>query len=231
MQYLPTTSDLSQPSYISLHKTPTRVYAGLNPRQQIMKRIFDITVASIVFICVLPVFLLVAIVIMLDSSGGIFYFQERYGIGGRKFRMFKFRSMVKNADKMVDEVKVYDEDGNTIYKRPNDMRITRMGKFIRRTSLDELPQLLNVIRGDMSLVGPRPEVTRIVEEEYAPWQYERFNVPQGITGWWQVTSRSEKECYKATNQDIFYVRNYSFWLDIKILLMTVPALLKSKGAF
>lgn len=228
MQYSPTSLNLayrSKKSYSIVRRS------GLNTRQRIMKRIFDISVAGTALIFALPVLVIVAIMITLETPGGVFFFQERYGEGGEKFKIFKFRSMVANADKMVDDIKEYDDDGNTIYKRPNDMRVTRVGKFIRKTSLDELPQLLNVIRGDMSIVGPRPEVSRIVEKEYAAWQHERFNVPQGITGWWQVTSRSEKECYKATDKDIYYVRNYSLWLDIKIILMTVPALLKGKGAF
>lgn len=205
--------------------------SGLSTGQRLVKRVFDILVAGTALVLVLPVFAMIAMLIKLDSKGGVFFLQERYGEGGKKFNIFKFRSMVANADKMVDQIKEYDENGKTIYKRPNDMRVTRIGKFIRKTSLDELPQLLNVLRGDMSIVGPRPEVARIVEEEYASWQYERFDVPQGITGWWQVTGRSEKECYKATDLDIYYVRNYSLLLDIKIILMTIPALLKGKGAF
>lgn len=228
MLYIPAPSNYSNSVQSSV---PAQTRSGLTRRQRFVKRAFDITVASIALLLVLPVFLVVAILIMLDSPGGVFFFQERYGEGGNKFKMFKFRSMVSGADKMVDAAKQVDEDGTITYKSRNDFRVTRIGKFIRKTSLDELPQLLNVIRGDMSIVGPRPEVSSIVEKEYAPWQRERFNVPQGITGWWQVNSRSETECYKATDQDIYYVRNYSFWLDIKIILMTIPALLKGKGAF
>src|SRR5690606_38967470 len=101
----------------------------------------------------------------------------------------------------------------------------------RKTSLDELPQLINILRGDMSIVGPRPEVRKIVENEYEAWQFERMRVPQGLTGWWQVNGRSETECYQATEKDIYYIENHSIWLDIKIILMTVPALLKGRGAF
>jgi len=228
MLFIPAPSNYSNSVQSS---APAQIRSGLTPAQRFVKRAFDISVASIALLLVLPIFLIVAIMIMLDSSGGIFFFQDRYGEGGRKFKMFKFRSMVNGADKMVDAAKKVADDGTITYKDRNDFRVTRIGKFIRKTSLDELPQLLNVIRGDMSIVGPRPEVTDIVEEQYAAWQHERFNVPQGITGWWQVNSRSETECYKATDQDIYYVRNYSFWLDVKIILMTIPALLKGKGAF
>jgi exopolysaccharide biosynthesis polyprenyl glycosylphosphotransferase len=211
--------------------TVKRPVVGLHPVERFMKRAFDMTTAAIALLLVLPVLMGIAIVIKLDSPGPVFFMQERYGEKGRKFKMFKFRSMVNNADKMLEQVTQVDDDGTITYKNRNDFRVTAVGKFIRRSSLDELPQLLNVLRGEMSIVGPRPEVVKIVEQEYAPWQYERFNVPQGITGWWQVNGRSEMECYKATDQDIYYVRNYSFWLDIKIVLMTIPALLKSKGAF
>ena len=116
------------------------------------------------------------------------------------------------------------------HKRPNDPRITRIGKLIRKTSLDELPQLFNVLRGDMSIVGPRPELIRLVDE-YEPWQDQRFVVKQGITGWWQVNGRSKTPCHFSTHQDVKYINNYSFLLDMQILLMTIPSLLKGKGAF
>lgn len=201
-------------------------------KQRILKRGFDMLVSGTGIIAVLPVMLTVAIAIWLeDRNAPILFVQERMGEGGKPFKIYKFRSMIKGADKMVDQIKMIDEDGNTINKRPDDFRVTRVGKFIRKTSLDELPQLFNVFKGDMSLVGPRPETMSIIHEHYKPWQHERFSVPQGITGWWQVNGRSETECYRATDLDIYYIHNYSLWLDIKILLMTVPALLKGKGAF
>jgi len=128
-------------------------------------------------------------------------------------------------------VKTVDKNGRTIYKKRKDFRVTGVGKIIRRISLDELPQLVNVLKGDMSIVGPRPEVIRVVRDEYENWQYRRFSVPQGITGWWQVNGRSETPCYQSTDQDIYYIDNYSIGLDIKIILMTFPALLRGRGAF
>lgn len=199
--------------------------------ERLMKRAMDITAASIGLLLALPVFSMIAFFIWLTDRGPIFFRQERYGENGKIFHMLKFRSMVVNADKLVDEVKITDDDGKTIYKRQNDPRITPIGQIIRKTSLDELPQLINILTGEMSIVGPRPEVRKIVETEYQPWQFERMRVPQGLTGWWQVNGRSEKECYTDTEKDLYYINNYSTWLDIRIILMTIPALLKGKGAY
>ena len=204
---------------------------AITGHNRVIKRAMDILAASLALIMVLPVFSVIAFFIWLNDRGPIFFKQERYGENGKVFHMLKFRSMLVNADKMVDEVKITDDDGKAIYKRRHDPRVTTIGRIIRKTSLDELPQLINIIRGDMSIVGPRPEVRDIVETEYEPWQFERMRVPQGLTGWWQINGRGEIECYQATDQDIYYVRNHSIWLDIKIILLTVPALLKAKGAF
>jgi exopolysaccharide biosynthesis polyprenyl glycosylphosphotransferase len=218
-------SSLDELPLIRLRQSP------MTHRQRLLKRAFDFTLATLAFIAVLPVFSIIALLIWLDDRGPIFYRQARYGENGRIFKMIKFRSMVVNAEKLVNEVISVDEDGNTIYKKSDDKRVTTIGQIIRKTSLDELPQIINIIRGDMSIVGPRPEVVSIVEKEYEPWQHERQTVPQGLTGWWQVTGRSKIECYKDTRKDIYYIRNYSFWFDIKIILMTIPALFKGKGAF
>lgn len=229
--YLKLEHFLNHPTHFDALPLLTMRHEPLKWHQRLLKRAFDIIVSSLVLLLILPVFIAVAIAIRLDSPGGVFFLQTRVGKHGKTFKIYKFRSMVSGADRMVDKVKQVDSQGNTIHKVRNDFRVTRVGKIIRKTSLDELPQLINVIRGDMSLVGPRPEVLRIVDEEYDAWQYERFTVLQGITGWWQVTGRSDNPCHLSTDKDIYYIRNYSLWLDIKILFMTVPALLKGKGAF
>lgn len=203
---------------------------GLTRRQRIAKRAFDIIVSSIVLLIASPVLLVVGAAIKLTSEGPVFFMQDRVGEGGQLFKIYKFRSMVADAESRQNEVNETDDEGNTIHKRKNDPRVTTIGKFIRKTSLDELPQLINVIKGEMSLVGPRPELPWLVAQ-YEEWQHRRFEVPQGITGWWQVNGRSDKPCHLNTDLDVEYIENYSFWLDIKIMLMTIPALLKGKGAF
>jgi len=144
--------------------------------------------------------------------------------------MLKLRSMYVDADARLQEVIRTTEDGDITFKRRDDPRITRVGRFMRRTSLDELPQLFNVLMGDMSLVGPRPELPWLVER-YEPWQRKRFAVPQGITGWWQVNGRSDKPMHLSTEDDLYYIQNYSILLDIIILWKTLTAVLKRRGAF
>ncbi len=203
--------------------------AAITGWQARMKRAVDIIVASILLVALLPAMLLIALIIRLDSPGSPIFVQKRVGQYHRIFTMFKFRTMVKDADKLAQQVAV-EQDGVVIHKRRRDPRVTRVGAFLRKTSLDELPQLVNVIKGDMSLVGPRPELPWLVVN-YAPWQYRRFTVPQGITGWWQVNGRSDRPMHLHTEDDLFYIRNYSLWLDIKILLMTVKVALTGKGAY
>ena len=203
----------------------------LNRVDLFLKRILDITVSLIALVIAGPVMAMIAVAIKLESGGPVLFMQERMGKNKEKFSIFKFRSMRVGADKELDSVSEKDALGRiTNHKRPNDPRVTRVGKFIRKTSLDELPQIFNVLRGDMSIVGPRPEILRLVNQ-YEPWQDKRFVMTQGITGWWQVNGRSENPCHLSTHQDIEYINNFSFLLDIRIILMTVPALLKGKGAF
>jgi lipopolysaccharide/colanic/teichoic acid biosynthesis glycosyltransferase len=144
--------------------------------------------------------------------------------------MFKFRTMVADAENHDREVMITTDDGHVVHKRKDDPRVTRMGRLLRRYSLDELPQLVNVLRGEMSLVGPRPEMPWLVDQ-YDPWQRRRFAVPQGLTGWWQINGRSDKPMHLNTDDDLYYVYNYSLWLDIQILVRTPFAVLIGRGAF
>jgi exopolysaccharide biosynthesis polyprenyl glycosylphosphotransferase len=156
----------------------------------LVKRFFDLVVASLSLLVICPVMLAVAIAIKLDSPGPAILRQERVGENGRLFHVYKFRSMVEDADKLLAKVVQENEQGQIVHKRRDDPRITRVGRFIRRTSLDELPQLVNVLKGEMSMVGPRPELPFIVAH-YEAWQHKRFAVPPGITGWWQISVRSD----------------------------------------
>jgi len=203
---------------------------ALNDYQRLTKRIFDLTFGTIFTILALPVMAAVALAIKLDSPGPVLFLQQRVGESGRLFTMYKFRSMVVGAEEMQAQLNEVDEEGHVIHKKQDDPRVTRVGRFIRHTSLDELPQLFNVLKGDMSLVGPRPELPWLVEE-YNLWQRKRFAVPQGITGWWQVNGRSDKPMHLHTEDDLYYVQNYSLWLDLLILLKTVFVVLKGQGAY
>jgi len=203
---------------------------ALNNYQRITKRIFDLMIVVPLFILTLPLFGLISLLIKLDSKGPILYKSERIKEFGETFEMLKFRTMVNDADEHLEEIIQKDEEGNLIHKRPDDPRVTPIGKFLRKTSLDELPQFINILRGDMSFIGPRPELP-IMVDRYEPWQRARFAVPQGLTGWWQVNGRSDKPMHLHTEEDIYYIQNYSFWLDIYILIKTIKVVLKGRGAY
>ena len=203
---------------------------AINDYQRLAKRIFDLFAASILVVFTSPIMLLIAILIRRDSEGPALFRQERIGENRKPFKMYKFRTMVQDADKLAGTVQHLDINGNILHKTPDDQRITRVGRFLRRTSMDELPQLYNVLKGEMSLVGPRPELPYLVEN-YQPWQYARFAVPPGLTGWWQINGRSNKPMHLHTEDDIYYVQNCTIWLDIQILLKTVIVVLFETGAF
>ncbi len=204
--------------------------SALTPPQRVFKRMFDIGASSLLLLLLSPVMLLIAVLIRLESEGSVFFLQERIGEQGRRFKMIKFRSMYQDADQRWHEVARRDENGNLVHKSSGDPRVTRAGRKLRRTSLDELPQLINVLRGEMSLVGPRPEMPYIAAE-YEPWQWQRFRVPPGITGWWQVNGRSDKPMHLHTEDDLYYIQNYSFWLDLRILLKTIVVVWQGHGAY
>jgi len=202
----------------------------LSEPQRMTKRLFDTTASIALLLLLSPFMLLIAILIKLESPGPVFFLQERIGENGRRFKMIKFRSMYQDAEQRWHEVAQRDAEGNLIHKRSDDPRVTRVGRKLRRSSLDELPQLFNVVRGEMSLVGPRPEMPYIAEE-YAPWQWQRFRVPPGMTGWWQVNGRSNLPMHLHTEADLYYIQNYSFWLDLVILLKTVVVVARGQGAY
>ncbi len=203
---------------------------ALNDYQRLVKRCFDLIVGTLTLILVLPLMSIVAVLIKRDSPGPVIFRQQRVGENGRLFRMLKFRTLIAGADAHLSDVLQHDAAGQILFKIPNDPRITRLGQFLRRTSLDELPQLFNVLKGDMSLVGPRPELPWLVER-YEPWQRKRFAVPQGMTGWWQVNGRSSKPMHLHTEDDLYYIQNYSLLLDIQILWKTFWVVIRRKGAF
>lgn len=198
--------------------------------QRIVKRIFDFTAALLGLLVLWPIMLIIAYLIKRDSDGDALFIQERVGENGKLFRMFKFRTMYIDAEERLKDVIRYDDDGNIIHKMENDPRVTDIGRILRKTSLDELPQLWNVLKGEMSLVGPRPELPWLVEQ-YELWQHKRLSVPQGITGWWQINGRSDKPMHLHTEDDIYYIQNYSLLLDIFILWKTIAAVFKSEGAY
>ena len=224
----------------SLFRTAVEEFAGvpmitlqkpaLTPFERQIKRLFDLVFGGLTLLLISPIFAIVAVAIRLDSPGPVIFKQQRVGEDGKLFWMYKFRSMIKDADKQQAKAVRVRDDGQMIFKHPDDPRITRVGQFIRRTSLDEFPQLINVLKGEMSLVGPRPELPWLVEN-YEKWQWQRFSVPQGITGWWQVNGRSDKPMHLYTEEDLYYIQHYSFLLDIQILWRTVGAVAKTKGAF
>jgi exopolysaccharide biosynthesis polyprenyl glycosylphosphotransferase len=201
----------------------------LTPRQRAVKRAFDLIVGSLLLALAAPIVLVGGLAIKVDSRGPILYRQKRVGESGRKFWMYKLRTMVVDADR--HEPHLIESNGNSLHfnKHPNDPRVTRVGAFLRRWSIDELPQLWNVIRGELSLVGPRPELPSLVER-YESWQHKRFAVPQGVTGWWQVNGRPQEVSAKVEH-DLYYVRNYSMLLDVWILIKTASAVAKRNGAF
>jgi exopolysaccharide biosynthesis polyprenyl glycosylphosphotransferase len=195
-----------------------------------VKRVFDLMVGGAVFLLVLPVLGIVALVIKLDSRGPVFYRQERMGRGGRPFSIYKFRSMYLGADKLRDDLADQNDYDGPMFKIKRDPRITRIGGWLRRWSIDELPQIINVMNGDMSLVGPRP---LWVEEakQCRGWTQKRLDIMPGITGLWQVLGRSDIPFDEMVKLDYMYVTGWSLSWDVKLLLQTVPAVLAKRGAY
>ena len=196
----------------------------------IVKRIFDVVVALIGLIALLPIMLLTAIAIKLTSAGPIIFSQERYGLNKRRFKMYKFRTMIVNAEALQPSLESLNEARGPVFKMRDDPRLIGIGKFLRVMSIDELPQLINVLRGEMSLVGPRPLPVRDVSRFSEGWLMRRFSVRPGITCLWQINGRSNTDFERWIELDLKYIDEWSFGLDLKILFKTVPVVLKGTGA-
>jgi lipopolysaccharide/colanic/teichoic acid biosynthesis glycosyltransferase len=177
-----------------------------------------------------PLFLLAALIVRLTSPGPALFFQDRVGLNKRRFRLYKFRTMEADAEKRQREVEHLNEASGAVFKIRNDPRLTPVGKFLRKTSIDELPQLFNVLKGDMSLVGPRPLPVRDYQGFHQDWQRRRFSVRPGITCLWQVNGRSSTTFEKWMELDMQYIDHWSLGLDFKILAKTIPAVLRGSGA-
>lgn len=195
----------------------------------IMKRIMDVIVSSIGLILLSPLLIIVSILIKLESKGPIIFSQKRVGVNGQSFNMYKFRSMVVNAEELKKNLQHKNEMSGPMFKIKDDPRITEIGKFIRKTSIDELPQLFNVLKGDMSLVGPRPSLPDEVKE-FETWMLERLEVKPGLTCYWQVMGRNEIDFEDWMKLDIRYVREKNIWIDIKLIFRTFFVLFGDKNA-
>ncbi len=196
----------------------------------IVKRIFDLIASLCGLIILSPLFLVVALLIKCEDHGPVFYKQKRVGKDQREFDMFKFRSMHVDADKRLTELKEQNEVDGPMFKMKNDPRITKIGHFIRKTSIDELPQLFNVVRGDMSLVGPRPPLPREVAN-YSKYDLQRLWVIPGITGLWQATERNNVGFEEMVELDLEYIKKRSLLFDVKIILLTIVAIIHPNGAY
>lgn len=225
---------------LALYRTDIEDFAGIpmldlrasaiDDYQRLIKRAFDIFFGFLVLLPALPLMGLCALIIFLEDGAPILIHQKRVGENGRLFDMLKFRTMVRNAEQLRSQVEKRDAEGNLIHKSKDDPRVTRAGRLLRRLSLDELPQFFNILAGTMSLVGPRPEMPYLVDQ-YQPWQRKRFAVPPGLTGWWQVNGRSDRPMHLHTEDDLYYIQNYSIWLDLQIIARTIWVVLVGKGSY
>lgn len=224
-----TVSRMTMVDFMGLPMLDMRAPA-ITEQQRLLKRIFDVITTSILLIPALPLMFIIALIIFILDGSPILFIQRRVGEGGRIIKIFKFRTMKNGAEKLTKEMLAKDKISDNVFKKPNDPRVTPFGRVLRRFSLDELPQFFNVLRGTMSLVGPRPELPAIVAK-YEPWQRARLTVPQGLTGWWQIQGRSDKPLHLNTELDLYYIEHYSLWLDIRIIVKTIWIILRGKGAY
>lgn len=195
----------------------------------IAKRVLDVLISFIALILLSPLLIIISILIVSTSKGPIIFKQDRVGKDGKIFKMYKFRSMVVNAEELKDKLEKDNEMNGPMFKIKNDPRVTKVGHFIRKTSIDELPQLINVLKGEMSLVGPRPSLPKEVEE-FEPWMLERLTVLPGLTCYWQVMGRNNIEFQEWMRLDIKYVRERNFWIDLKLIFKTFFVLFGDESA-
>ena len=218
-----TLEDFSNIPLLTFSTKPTNWVALL------VKRGIDLVIAWSALIFAMPVWLLIAVIVKLDSNGPVLFCQERCGLNGRRFTMYKFRSMVVDAELRMKEVFSHNELVGPVFKIKNDPRVTRAGKLLRKTSFDEIPQLLNVIKGDMSIVGPRPAIPAEVDK-YERWQRRRLSMKPGLTSLWVVRGRNNIPFEQWMQFDLEYIDKWSLELDAKILLQTIPVVLTGRGA-
>lgn len=200
-----------------------------NNLYEVSKRALDVIASFLGLVILSPILLIVAILIKLESKGPAIFSQSRIGLNGKEFKMYKFRSMVQNAEELKEKLAKQNEMSGPMFKMKNDPRVTKVGKFIRKTSIDELPQLLNILKGDMTLVGPRPSLPREVEK-FESWMLKRLEVKPGLTCYWQVSGRNNIDFYEWMKLDLKYVNDMGFWLDIKLIFKTVTVLFGDKNA-
>ena len=194
-----------------------------------IKRLIDIICSFVGILVLSPLFIIIAIIVKFTSKGPIFFSQKRVGRNGKEFDMYKFRSMVVNAEELKEKLAAQNEMSGPMFKMKDDPRVTKVGKFIRKTSLDELPQLWNVLKGDMSLVGPRPSLPKEVAQ-FDEWMYKRLEVKPGLTCYWQVSGRNNIDFEDWMKLDIRYVEEKNLWIDIKLICKTVFVLFGDKNA-
>ena len=196
---------------------------------EVIKRLIDVVCSFLGVIVLSPLFIIIAIIIKMTSKGPVFFSQKRVGKNGKEFDMYKFRSMVVNAEELKEKLASQNEMSGPMFKMKDDPRVTKVGKFIRKTSIDELPQLWNVLKGDMSLVGPRPSLPKEVAQ-FEDWMYKRLEVKPGLTCYWQVSGRNNIDFEDWMKLDIKYVDERSTWIDIKLIFKTVFVLFGDKNA-
>ena len=196
---------------------------------EICKRVMDILGAGCGLVLLSPVIIIVAILVKFSSKGPVFFSQKRVGKNGKEFDMYKFRSMVVNAEELKEKLAAQNEMSGPMFKMKEDPRVTKVGKFIRKTSIDELPQLWNVLKGDMSLVGPRPSLPKEVAQ-FEDWMYRRLEVKPGLTCYWQVSGRNNIDFEDWMKLDVRYVEEKNLWIDIKLIFKTVGVLFGDKNA-